>query len=200
MAGTGGSGASSFARFKYRPKGGPDGGDGGHGGNVFVRADPNLATLLDYRYRTEWKADRGEHGKGKTKTGASTDDIYLPVPPGTLVLDADTAQQERPPFRRDFPIPAGIGLVEARLAEAARQPRMPLVVERGDGDQALEQDDQPGVETALDIIAKDGREQDAADQERGGDPAGGGEDQAQREGVKLHLRAAPDGNRGHGQS
>ena len=78
VGGTGGSGASSFARFKYRPKGGPDGGDGGHGGSVFVRADPNLATLLDYRYRTEWKAERAEHGKGKTKTGASTDGPLSP--------------------------------------------------------------------------------------------------------------------------
>src|SRR4029079_7194031 len=66
VAGTGGSGASSFARFKYKPKGGPDGGDGGRGGSVYVRADSNLSTLLDYRYRTVWKADRGEHGKGKT--------------------------------------------------------------------------------------------------------------------------------------
>jgi GTPase len=88
--GTGGSGASSFARFKYKPKGGPDGGDGGHGGSVYVRADANLATLLDYRYRTEWKAERGEHGRGKTQTGASSDDVYLPVPPGTVVRDADT--------------------------------------------------------------------------------------------------------------
>ena len=60
-AGTGGSGASSFARFKYKPKGGPDGGDGGRGGSIFVRGDANLATLLDYRYRTAWKADRN-HG------------------------------------------------------------------------------------------------------------------------------------------
>ncbi len=89
-AGTGGSGASSFARFKYKPKGGPDGGDGGHGGSVYVRGDANLATLLDYRYRTVWKAERGEHGKGKTQTGASSDDVYLPVPPGTVVRDADT--------------------------------------------------------------------------------------------------------------
>ena len=74
VGGTGGSGASSFARFKYKPKGGPDGGDGGHGGSVYVRADPNLATLLDYRYRTLWQANRGEHGQGKTKTGASSDD------------------------------------------------------------------------------------------------------------------------------
>jgi len=90
--GTGGSGASSFARFKYKPKGGPDGGDGGHGGSVYVRADANLATLLDYRYRTEWKAERGEHGRGKTQTGASSDDVYLPVPPGTVVRDADTGE------------------------------------------------------------------------------------------------------------
>jgi GTP-binding protein len=89
-AGTGGSGASSFARFKYKPKGGPDGGDGGRGGSVYVRGDANLATLLDYRYRTAWKAERGEHGKGKTQTGASSDDIYLPVPPGTVVRDADS--------------------------------------------------------------------------------------------------------------
>jgi GTP-binding protein len=90
VGGTGGSGASSFARFKYKPKGGPDGGDGGHGGSVYVRADPNLATLLDYRYRTVWQAERGDHGKGKTQTGASAEDIYLPLPPGTVVRDAAT--------------------------------------------------------------------------------------------------------------
>ena len=89
-AGTGGSGACSFARFKYRPKGGPDGGDGGKGGNVFVRGDANLATLLDYRYHNVWKAERGEHGKGKTQTGRSAEDIYLPVPPGTEVRDTAT--------------------------------------------------------------------------------------------------------------
>jgi GTP-binding protein len=92
VAGTGGSGASSFARFKYKPKGGPDGGDGGHGGSVYVKGDANLATLLDYRYRTIWKAERGEHGRGKTQTGASSADIYLPVPPGTVVRDAATGQ------------------------------------------------------------------------------------------------------------
>ena len=91
-AGTGGSGASSFARFKYKPKGGPDGGDGGQGGSVYVRGDANLATLLDYRYRNVWKAERGAHGKGKTQTGASASDVYLPVPPGTVVRDADTGE------------------------------------------------------------------------------------------------------------
>ena len=92
IAGTGGSGASSFARFKYVPKGGPDGGDGGRGGSVYVKADPNLATLLDYTYRTVWRAERGQHGKGKTMTGASGKDITLPVPPGTVLRDAATGR------------------------------------------------------------------------------------------------------------
>ena len=91
-AGTGGSGASSFARFKYRPKGGPDGGDGGDGGSVYLRGDSNLATLLDYQYKSAWKAERGVHGKGKNMTGASGDDLYLPVPPGTEVRDVDSGQ------------------------------------------------------------------------------------------------------------
>jgi GTP-binding protein len=91
-AGRGGDGACSFARFKFKPKGGPDGGDGGRGGSVHLRANGNLSTLLDYRYRAAWRADRGVHGKGKKMTGASADDLYLPVPPGTVARDAQTGE------------------------------------------------------------------------------------------------------------
>ena len=91
-AGTGGSGCTSFRREWRTPMGGPDGGDGGRGGDVIVRGDANLATLLDYTYRSEWTAERGEHGMGSNKTGHSGEDVVLPVPPGTVLRDLDTGE------------------------------------------------------------------------------------------------------------
>jgi GTP-binding protein len=91
-AGTGGSGCTSFRREHRVPMGGPDGGDGGRGGDIIVRGDSNLATLLDYTYRDRWVAERGEHGMGSNKTGHAGSDIVLPVPPGTLIKDVETGE------------------------------------------------------------------------------------------------------------
>ncbi|HEX5676946.1 MAG TPA: GTPase ObgE [Alcanivorax sp.] len=89
-AGSGGHGCLSFRREKYVEFGGPDGGDGGAGGHVYVEADSNLNTLVDYRYERSFKARNGEPGKGRQMTGKSADDVVLKVPVGTTVVDVDT--------------------------------------------------------------------------------------------------------------
>jgi len=89
-AGRGGNGVVSFRREKYIPKGGPDGGNGGDGGSVIIRADKQLTTLMDFRYKRHYKAENGEHGKGANKTGKNGKDIILKVPTGTIIKDAET--------------------------------------------------------------------------------------------------------------
>ncbi len=85
-AGNGGNGSASFRREKYIEFGGPNGGDGGRGGDVVFRAVPNVNTLIDYRYKTKFVAQRGENGMGKMRTGASGETLVLPVPTGTVIL------------------------------------------------------------------------------------------------------------------
>ncbi|MCL1124499.1 Obg family GTPase CgtA [Shewanella surugensis] len=91
-AGDGGSGCVSFRREKYVPDGGPDGGDGGDGGNVYLQADENLNTLIDYRFERFHRADRGKNGRGRDCTGHGGDDLVLKVPVGTRALDEETEE------------------------------------------------------------------------------------------------------------
>ncbi len=89
-SGKGGDGIAAFRREKYVPRGGPSGGDGGRGGNVFITADRNINTLIDYRYKRIYRARNGANGQGKDRYGKAGEDIFLRVPVGTVVTDAET--------------------------------------------------------------------------------------------------------------
>lgn len=92
VAGDGGNGCVSFRREKYIPKGGPDGGDGGDGGDVYLQADENLNTLIDYRFEKSFRAERGQNGQSRECTGKRGQDITVKVPVGTRVRDLGTGE------------------------------------------------------------------------------------------------------------
>ena len=91
-SGDGGNGAVSFRREKYVAAGGPDGGDGGKGGDIYFVVDPDSNTLIDFRYNRKFKAQNGENGSGAHKYGKSGEDLYIKVPKGTVVKDAETGK------------------------------------------------------------------------------------------------------------
>ncbi|MCK5829222.1 MAG: Obg family GTPase CgtA [Methylococcales bacterium] len=92
-AGAGGNGTATFRREKYIPMGGPDGGDGGDGGSVYLIATENVNTLADFRYHSLHKAQRGQNGMGRNCTGRKGKDLFIPIPPGTLVYESNTEEK-----------------------------------------------------------------------------------------------------------
>jgi len=92
IAGSGGNGSASFRREKFVPMGGPDGGDGGRGGSIYVVADSNLNTLVDYRYTRIFRAKSGENGRGRDQNGRGAEDIVLRVPVGTVIRDSESGE------------------------------------------------------------------------------------------------------------
>lgn len=91
-SGNGGNGVVSFRREKFEAMGGPDGGDGGNGGDIILEVDEGLNTLADFKYKNIYKAENGSHGRGKDQRGRDGKDLYLAVPPGTLVYNDDNNQ------------------------------------------------------------------------------------------------------------
>ena len=91
-AGDGGDGMSSFRREKYVPNGGPSGGDGGKGADVVFKADKNINTLVDFRYKRQFKAPAGGNGESSNKHGRGSDPLIIPVPLGTVIKDEETGK------------------------------------------------------------------------------------------------------------
>lgn len=136
-AGNGGDGIVAWRREKYIPKGGPAGGDGGHGGSVYLQADPELSTLVEFRYKRSFTADSGKPGGTSNKSGKSGDDVTVAVPPGTLVYrtlegksEAFLADVARPDERLLVAKGGRGGLGNQHFATSIRQ--APRFAERGE--------------------------------------------------------------------
>lgn len=136
-AGNGGNGAVSFRREKYEPKGGPDGGDGGNGGNIVFVVDMGKNTLMDFRYKKHFKAQNGQNGQSKNRMGKDGEDLIIPVPPGTVIRDAESgrilADLTKPGDQRILARGGRGGKGNARFATATRQaPRFAQEGQKGE--------------------------------------------------------------------
>ncbi|MBI4055823.1 MAG: GTPase ObgE [Elusimicrobia bacterium] len=137
-AGSGGDGCLSFRREKYVPYGGPNGGDGGRGGSIYLVADPQLSTLMDFAYRPHWAAPRGKNGQGKNCTGASGEDLVIPVPCGTWVKkNGDLVADLLQPGRRILAARGGRG-GRGNTAFKSNRNKAPRIVERGEAGEVVE--------------------------------------------------------------
>ena len=131
-AGDGGNGCCSFRREKFVPKGGPSGGDGGKGGNLIIKVDRHLKTLLDFQYRHHFRAQKGENGKGNKRTGKDGADLILKVPPGTLIKEKGKNLADLVENQQSFSVVKGGkgGRGNARFATSTNQ--APRYVEKGE--------------------------------------------------------------------
>ena len=111
-SGDGGDGCSSFHREKYVMRGGPDGGDGGRGGDLVFYADPNMNTLLDFKFKRHFRAERGENGRARLQTGKNGEALVIHVPVGTIVRDLETESiiaDMNVPEKKKVVLPGGRG-------------------------------------------------------------------------------------------
>ena len=135
-SGDGGNGAITFRREKYVAAGGPDGGDGGRGGSIYFMVDPDLNTLLDFRFKRKFHAENGKNGEGSNRYGKSGQDLYIKVPIGTIVKDAETGKVVTDlshPGQTELILPGGRGgKGNAHFATSTRQaPRFARDGEKG---------------------------------------------------------------------
>ena len=135
-SGNGGNGAVTFRREKYVAAGGPDGGDGGRGGSIYFTVDPDMNTLLDFRFKRKFHAEDGKNGEGSHRFGKSGEDLYIKVPIGTIVKDAETGKVVTDLFEKgqtELILPGGRGgKGNSHFATSTRQaPRFARDGEKG---------------------------------------------------------------------
>ena len=124
-AGDGGDGMSSFRREKYVPNGGPSGGDGGKGADVVFKADKNINTLVDFRYKRQFKAPAGGNGESSNKHGRGSDPLIIPVPLGTVIKDEETGKifsTMAIPLLLPKVVVAAVGMLDSKLVLTVHQP------------------------------------------------------------------------------